>query len=122
MVRWTGFVSGLIGVLGFLLAAGAAVAVIYLIRRPLKEFLERLLGDEVVARAGTTFVLILLGLRGVTAAFGFIRQPNLREFVDGVLGMLSGMADEVQWVIWIGALLFIGYAIRGKTKSDTEGD
>ena len=59
---------------------------------------------------------------GVTAAFGFVRQPNLHEFFDGVLGMLSGMADEVQWVIWIGALLFIGYALRGRAKSDTEDD
>jgi len=120
MVRWTGLVSVLVGVLGFIVAAGAAVAVIYFVRKPLSEFLERLLGDKVIAKSGTTFVGILLALRGLSAAFGFIRQPNLNDFFGSILGMLNAMADEVQWVVWIGALLFIGYSILGRSKSDAE--
>lgn len=103
----------LVELVGFVLAAGLTVGVIFWVRRPLAQLLARLIRDETVAQAGTTFVLILLGLRGLSAMFGYITQPNLSQLFGGLTGLLNRLADEIQWAVWIAALLFIGYSIQG---------
>lgn len=109
----------LTGFLGFILAGGVTVGVILWVRRPLARVLQHLLDDALIANTGATFVLILLGLRGISAMFNYVKHPIIGEFFDNLTRLLNNLADDVQWAIWIAALLFIGYAIRGR-KTTTE--
>lgn len=108
------------GFLGFILAGGVTVGVILWVRRPLTRVLKRLLNDELIANAGATFVLILLGLRGVSTMFDYVTHPILGEFFDNLTRLLNNLANDIQWAVWIAALLFIGYAIRGRKPNVEE--
>lgn len=103
---------------GFILAAGITVLVAFLLEKPLRRFLTHLLGDEVVARTGTIFVLIVLGLHGLSVVVSYIPGARAREFLTKLTSLGLRLAEEVQWVAWIAALLFIGYAIRQRFGSD----
>lgn len=97
---------------GFLLAAVITIGVIYIIRQPLAQVLSRLVDDEVVVRFGVTFVLLIIGIKGLSAAFGFITHDGFRQFSTRLISLLDNLAGVVQWVAYIAALLFIGYSIR----------
>jgi hypothetical protein len=107
----------LLGSLGFILAGGVTVGVILWVRRPLARVLNHLLKDEVIANMGATFVLILLGLRGLSAMFDYVSHPLLSPFFNNLTRLLINLADEIQWAIWIAALLFIGYALQKRSAS-----
>ena len=102
-----------VGVAGFLLALGLTAAVIMLVRKPLAQFLARIVRDEKVANMGATFVLVLLALRGLEGILDSINQTHLNFLFGKMTGMLAGMANDIQWVIYIAALLFIGYSLQG---------
>jgi hypothetical protein len=111
----------LTGFVGFVLAIALTAGVILLVRKPIIRILQYLVGDETVARSGAIFALILLGLQGLTVALNYITQENLSRLFGGLTGLLDGLAGVIQWVVYIAALLFIGYSLRGwKKPSDTE--
>lgn len=105
------------GLVGFFFAAAITVAVVFFARKPVSTFLTHILGDEVIAKVGTTFVAILLGLVGFRYTFGFITQPQVSTFFHGIANLLDGLAGVLQWVVYIAALLFIGFSIQKFVKS-----
>jgi hypothetical protein len=111
----------LVGFLGFILAVVISVVVIVLVRKPLIRLLANLIGDEMVAGYGVTLVLILLGLEGLDAALGYITQTQLSQLFGGLIRLLDGLAGVIQWAIYIAALLFIAYSIRGWRGSSDQG-
>jgi hypothetical protein len=111
------FWSFLVGTIGFLLAIAIAAGLVFWIRKPLADLLGRLVGDETIASAGAMFVAVLIGLHGLTTAFGFIRQTHLQTLFSRLFSMLDRMAGSIQWVIYIAALLFIGWSIKGRGTS-----
>jgi hypothetical protein len=111
------FWSFLVGAIGFLLAIAIAAGLVFWIRKPLADLLGRLVGDETIASAGAMFVAVLIGLHGLTTAFGFIRQTHLQTLFSRLFSMLDRMAGSIQWVIYIAALLFIGWSIKGRGTS-----
>lgn len=108
---------------GMLLAAGVTMAAIYLVRGPLERFLAALIDDPVVARLGSSFVLLLFGLRGLVAILNYITQPELQEVLGELIRLLERLAADVQWVAQVAALFFIGYAISrwGRDVRRVEG-
>lgn len=104
----------LTGLAGFVLALAITAAIIWFIRAPLGRVLQVLIGDKVVAEAGSFFVLILLGLYGLRAALNYITQANLSLLFRGLTGLLVDLAGVIQWVIYIAALLFIGYSLQAR--------
>ncbi len=106
--------------LGFILAGGVTAGVILWVRRPLARVLQHLLDDTLIAKTGATFVLILLGLRGLSVMFDYVTHPVIGTFFDNLTRLLITLADEIQWAIWIAALLFIGYAIRESHTDDED--
>jgi len=116
-VRWLVQPANSAVVLALILAA----VVIFFVRKPLTAFLTLIVKDEKVAKFGATFLLILLGLRGFEAATDMINQMHASFFFNNITNLLHGMASDIQWVVYIGALLFIGYAIMGwKGKTEEE--
>ena len=109
-----GILQFLTGLAGLALALVIAGAVIWFIRPHLTRVLQLLVGDKSVAEAGTAFVLVLLGLYGLRAALGFISQAQLSRLFSGLMEMLLNMAGVVQWVVYIAALLFIGYSLQAR--------
>ena len=107
------FLWYVVGGLGVILAIILAGVVIGFIRKPLNQFLTRVLKDETVAKFGTTFVLVLIGLRGLVAVLGSVNQEHTNFLFNNLVRQLNGMVDDIQWVIYIAALFFIGYAIQG---------
>ena len=111
------FVRILVGIVGFLLALAIAAGLIFWLRKPLKDLLQRLVDDETIASAGALFVAVLIGLYGLTTAFEFIQETHINRLFSNLFGMLNQMAGVIQWVVYIAALLFIGWSIRGKGAS-----
>ena len=72
-------------------------------------------------KAGVSLVLILLAVRGLSTTLGFFSQSDLNQFFGGLTGLLNRFADALQWVAYIGALLFIGFAILGRHGEDDSG-
>ena len=106
-------------IVGILIAGGLTLAVVVLLQRPLERFLLHLLGDAVVARMGTLFVVLLLSLHGLATVLNYITQPQIHLILGGLSDLLLRMAGVVQWVAQVAALLFIGYAImRGAGIGD----
>jgi hypothetical protein len=110
------FLTLIIGFIGVVLAVGITVGVVLWIRRPLKKLLSRLIADEHIVDVGATFVQILLALRGLSVALGYIEQPLLSEVLSGLTRLLNALADDVQWAAWISALLFIGFSLRQRQE------
>ena len=108
------FLRVLVGFLGFVLSLAIAAGLIVWLRKPLKDLLLRLVEDETIAAAGALFVAILIGLYGLSTAFTFIREAHVTQLFGTLFTMLDQMAGVIQWVIYIAALLFIGWSIRGK--------
>lgn len=99
-------------VVGILIAGGLTLAVVILLQRPVERFLLHLLHDPVVARTGTLFLVVLLSLHGLATVLDYITQPELHAILGGLSGLLLRMADAVQWLGQVAALLFIGYSLR----------
>ncbi len=106
--------SFLVGVSGFVLALAIAGGVIWFLRAPLRKVLQQLIGDKEIAEAGTWFVLVLLGVHGAKAALGYVTQTHLKLLLSGLIDLLMGMADVIRWVVYIAALLFIGYSLQAR--------
>jgi hypothetical protein len=99
-------------VVGILIAGGLTLAVVVLLQRPVERFLLHLLQDPVVARTGTLFVVVLLTLHGLATVLDYITQPELHAILGGLSGLLLRMAEAVQWLVQVAALLFIGYSLK----------
>lgn len=99
-------------VVGILIAGGVTLAVVVLVQGPLERFLLYLLGDRVVARTATVFTVILFSLHGLATVLDYITQPQLHVVLAGLTGLLLRLADVLQWVVQVAALLFVGYALR----------
>lgn len=110
---WRIVLNALLKIVGFVLTVVLTGGVMFLVYRALSRLLDRLIGDKVIAKAGTMLALLLLGLKGLEAALSYVTQPDLWYLHSGLMGLLSGMADVIQWLVWIIALLFIGYTLRG---------
>jgi len=108
------FVRVLVGFLGFVFSLAIAAGLIVWLRKPLEELLLRLVEDETIAAAGALFVAALIGLYGLSTAFTFIGEAHVTQLFGNLFSMLDRMAGVIQWVIYIAALLFIGWSIRGK--------
>jgi hypothetical protein len=100
------------GFVGIVFALAITAGAIYVIRKPLARFLEKIIDDREVAALGASFILLLLGLDGLEAVLGYFTQANLSTLFGGLVRLLNSLAGTVQWAAYIGALLFIGYAIR----------
>ena len=105
------------GLAGFFFAVAITVAVVFFSRKPVTSFLTHVLGDEVIAKTGATFVIILMALEGFRFAFGYITQPQLYTFFSGITNLLNSLAGVLQWVVYIAALLFIGFSIQKFVKT-----
>jgi hypothetical protein len=106
-------------VVGILIAGGLTLAVVVVLQRPVERFLLHLLQDAVVARMGTLFLVVLLSLHGLATVMDYITQPQIHLILGGVSGLLLRMAEVVQWLAQVAALLFVGYAIlRGAGIGD----
>ena len=116
----TGFWGILTGFVGIIFALAITAGAIYVVRRPLTRFLEKIIDDREVAALGATFILLLLGLDGLEAVLGYFTQANLNTLFDGLVRLLNNLAGTVQWAAYIGALLFIGYAIRSSLVARRE--
>lgn len=105
-----------IAVIGFLSALAITAGVIHLIRVPLTQFLNHLLGDETVAMFGVTLVILLMVIKGLSAAFGFITNDSFRFLLSRLVSLLGNLAGVIEWAAYIAALLFIGYSIRKRNE------
>lgn len=112
-MSWPTILSALVKIIGFVLTVVVSAGVIFFIYRTLSRQLGRLIGDEVVAQALTTLGLVLLGLKGLVRALSYITQSELRYLHSGLTGLLTDMADVIQWLALIITLLFLGYTLRG---------
>jgi hypothetical protein len=110
---WRDVLDAAVKVIGFGLTVILSGGVIFLVYRALSHLLERLIGDKVIAQAGAVLTLVLLGLKGLSAALSYITQPEVQYLHRGLMGLLDDMAAVIQWVVMIVALLFVGYALRG---------
>jgi len=110
---WQNVLSAVVKIIGFVMTVLVSAGVIFFVYRALTRLLRRLVGDEVIARALTTLGMILLGLEGLEEALRYITQSELRYLHNGLTSLLNGMADVLQWLTLIAALLFIGYTLRG---------
>lgn len=113
MPQFQGILDALVKVIGFVLTVALSAGLIFLLYRALSRLLGRLIEDEVIARAVTVLTMSLLGLKGLVAALRYITQDELRYLHTGLTGLLTEMADVIQWVALIAVLLFIGYTLRG---------
>jgi hypothetical protein len=109
-----------IAVIGFVSALAITAGVINLIRVPLTQFLNHLLGDETIAMFGVTLVILLMVIKGLSAAFGFITNDSFRLLLSRLISLLGNLAGVIEWVAYIAALLFIGYSIRRQTDMKAE--
>ncbi len=116
----TGFWGILTGFVGIIFALAITAGAIYVVRRPLARFLEKIIDDREVAALGVTFILLLLGLDGLEAVLGYFTQANLNTLFDGLVRLLNSLAGTVQWAAYIGALLFI--AMRSAAASWRDGN
>lgn len=107
-------------VVGILIAGGLTLAVVVLLQRPVERFLLHLLDDPVVARMGTLFVVLLLSLHGLATILNYITQPQIQAILGGLSGLLLRMAEVVQWLAQVAALLFIGYALKRRETPNRE--
>jgi hypothetical protein len=112
-LNWQSILSAVIKIIGFFLTGITAGVVIFLVHRALSRLLGRLIPDEIIAQAGATLAVILLGLKGLSAVLRYITQNELRYLHNGLTGLLDDMAGVIQWVVLIVVLLFIGYTLRG---------
>ncbi len=110
---WPNVLNALVKVIGFIMVVLVSAGVIWVVYRAFAKLLNRLIGDETVARALTVLGMILLGLKGLIAALSYITQPELRYLHTGLTDLLSGMAGVVQWMVLIAVILFVGYALQG---------
>ena len=107
----------IVNAVAFIISVGLTVAVAFLIKQPLVNVLTKLL-DEDFARLGLIFAWVLIGLAGLSTAFSFITWPPIQPILRSITGPLKGAASELKWIVWVAALLFIGYSIRAKVDED----
>ncbi|MDY7039433.1 MAG: hypothetical protein SVX38_01070 [Chloroflexota bacterium] len=101
----------------FVISVGLSVAIAFLIRQPLVNILTKLL-DEDFAKLGLIFAWVLIGLAGLSTAFSFVTWSPIQPLLRSIIGPLNGAVDSLKWIVWITALLFIGYSIRAGSDED----
>jgi len=107
----------IVNAVAFIISVGLTVAVAFLIKQPLVNVLTKLL-DEDFARLGLVFAWVLIGLAGLSTAFSFITWPPIQPILRSIIDPLNGAAGSLKWIVWVAALLFIGYSIRAKVDED----
>jgi hypothetical protein len=121
-------VKGFIGIFGFLLSLAITAAVIFLLRKPLTQLLNKLIGEEDIAQKILLFVFTLLALAGLYSAIGAFypdKYANLfsldnkfqfGEFFHlalyGLLNLLGAFAEVLKWAVIAVAIFFVGYSFR----------
>lgn len=121
-------VKGFVGVLGFILSLAITAAVIMLLRKPLTQLLNKLIGDEAITKNIILLVFALLVLAGLYAAIGSFypdKYANLFNIEDkfqvgeffhlalyGLLNLLSSFAEVLKWAVIAIAIFFVGYSVR----------
>jgi uncharacterized membrane protein YraQ (UPF0718 family) len=116
-VTLSGVLDFLVGAVAFIISVGLTVAVAFLVKKPLVNILTKLL-DEDFARLGLIFAWVLIGLAGLSTAFSFITWHPIQPVLRSITGPLNSAASELKWIVWIAALLFIGYSIRARAGED----
>ncbi len=126
----TDFVTTFIGLVGFVLSLAITAALIWLLRKPAAQLLEKLIGDAAIAQKIALFTFILIGLAGLYSAigafypgrygyslFGADDKFQIAEFVRfgllGLINLLGAYAEVLKWVIVAVAIFFVGYSLRG---------
>ena len=115
-IDWNSVFWFVVRLLGFLLAVALTVGVIYWLRQRLISFLTELIPNEKLVSTGTTFVMLLLGLQGAGWALNYINQAQLNTLLNGLVSLSQGLAGVIQWAVYIAALFFIAYAIKGHSS------
>jgi hypothetical protein len=121
-------VKGFVGVLGFILSLVITAAVIVLLRKPLTQLINKLIGDEAITQKIVLLIFALLGLAGLYAAIGSLypdKYVNLFNMEDkfqageffhfalyGLLNLLSSFAEVLKWAVIACAIFFVGYSVR----------
>src|SRR3972149_2185334 len=107
--------KGFIGIFGFLLSLAITAAVIMLLRKPLSQLFNKLIGEEDIAQKVLLFVFALVALAGLYSAIGAFypdKYSNLfsidnkfqfGEFFHlalyGLLNLLSAFAEVLKWAV-----------------------
>ncbi len=107
----------IVNAVAFIISVGLTVAVAFLIKQPLVNVLTKLL-DEDFARLGLVFAWVLIGLAGLSTAFSFITWPPIQPILRSIIDPLNSAVGSLKWIVWVAALLFIGYSIRAKVDED----
>ncbi len=121
-------VKGFIGILGFILSLVITAAIIFLLRKPLGQILQKLIGDEGIANKLLLFIFALLVLAGLYSAIGSFypdkysnifsinNKFQVGEFFHfalyGLLNLLSAFAEVLKWAVVAIAIFFVGYSLR----------
>jgi hypothetical protein len=121
-------VKGFVGLIGFLLSLIITAAVIVLLRKPLTQLLDKLIGDEAITKKIALLVFALLALAGLYSAIGSFYSDKyismfsitdkfqVGEFLHfalyGLLNLLSGFAEVLKWAVIAIAIFFVGYSVR----------
>ena len=122
-------ISTVIGFFGFLISLGLTAGLIAFLRKPLKGILEKLVGDEDIAKKLMLFVFILIGLAGLVTALGAFYPAEhgfylfnadkevqfnvlIRYALFGLMDLLNRFASALQWSIVAIAIFFVGYSVR----------
>jgi len=110
---WQAVLNAAVKVIGFVLTIVLSGVVILFVKKALDRLLKRLIGDDAIAKALTALAVILLILKGLTAALRYVTQAELRYLHTGLTGLLNDMASVIQWTVLVAAILFVGYTVAG---------
>jgi hypothetical protein len=111
------FVWFFVGLVGAVLLAATTVGAFVWLKKMAKSAILYLLGDEKIAEAGARLILFLVAFEGIASVLGIVSQSHLTFLFSSWVRLAHSIFGVVQWAIQIAALLFIGFAIKGR-KSD----
>ena len=117
---WTRVLDAAVKVVGFVMSVAVAVGVIVFVRKSLADLLGRVITDGIIASSLTKLTVILLVLKGTTAALRYVTQDELRYLHAGLTGLLDEMASVIQWVVLVAAILFVGHTFWGARQSSED--
>ncbi|MBN2146780.1 MAG: hypothetical protein JW726_05305 [Anaerolineales bacterium] len=125
-------VNFILGIIGFILTVAITFGIIALLRKPLAKALEYLYEDKTVSKYASLVILALLGFVGLGSALQAFSPDDygvtlfignsfqfgelLSYMTDGLINLFDGFIEVMRWSIYIGVLLFIGFAIRKKVE------
>lgn len=102
----------IIRLIGFILAIGITVAVIYWLRGKLENFLAEFIPNATLVNRGSKLVMLLLGLEGARYAINYIDQSQLSTLLSGLVNLGTSLIGVIQWVVYMTVLFFIAYNIK----------